>query len=94
MLKIFAMPSRSADPGKQYGRKKLHQKDWTQNTENPVGQSTSCESYWKKKKKLPPSIPLRFLSLLICTDATLGKELQTSHIMGKNDSKSIPLAKF
>lgn len=59
MLKIFAMPSRSADPGKQYGRKKLHQKDWTQNTENPVGQSTSCESYWKKKKKTAPKYPIK-----------------------------------
>lgn len=65
-----------------------------QDTENwrPSG---SKNQLWKLlEKNIAPSIPLRFLSLSICANATLGKELRKSHIMGKNDGKSIPLATF
>lgn len=95
MQKISSMPSSSANLGKQHGRGKIRRKDWTQKTEDPVGQSISCESYWKNKKTtiLPLSIPLRFLSLCIyCTNTSLNKQLRTSHTIGKNNGKSIPLA--
>lgn len=48
----------------------------------------------KKNPILSLSIPLRFLSLSIyCTNTSFDKQLKTSHIIGKNDGKSIPVAR-
>ena len=48
MLKIFSIPSRSAELEEQHGNEKQSIGRTGYRNKDPVGQNLSCASYWKK----------------------------------------------